>query len=72
LAVFTLKEYTVLLAQEFKTLGGAQKRAAFENAHCGKRYFYTPVRCLDGQPDPARLNPDIFHKYTWRLERKTR
>lgn len=60
----------MLLSQNFKTLAGAQKRAAFENAHCGKRYTYLPVRCRNGQPDSEPLQRD--REYTWRLDRFVR
>lgn len=63
----------MFLAQEFKTLAGAQKRAAFENAHCVGRYRYSVVKARDGEcPDSLPFNPSIFKGYTWRLERKVR
>jgi len=62
----------MLLAQEFKTIAGAQKRAAFENAHCGDRYLYIPIRCVNGRPDQAAFDQAKFTTYTWRLERTTR
>lgn len=61
----------MLLKQEFKTLAGAQKRAAFENAHCDKRYLFTPVRCFNGVPDPGPyMSPSA--DYTWRLKKESR
>lgn len=59
----------MLLKQEFKTLAGAQKRAAFENAHCEGRWTYSVVRCVEGDRDLAEFNVLRFSKYTWRLER---
>jgi hypothetical protein len=62
----------MLRKQEFKTLAGAQKRAAFETAHCGGRYLYSVVRCLEGERDTAEFNVLRFTKYTWRLQRNGR
>ena len=62
----------MLLKQEFKTLEGAQKRAAFETAHCGGRWTYSSVRCLGGNRDLEEFDPNIFPQYTWRLERTDR
>jgi hypothetical protein len=56
--------------QEFKTLAGAQKRAAFENAHCDKRYNFTVVRFVEGERDTREFNILRFSRYTWRIERK--
>ena len=44
----------MILAQKFKTLAGAQKRCAFENAHRSERYgnasvTYRVVWFLDGR-----------------------
>jgi hypothetical protein len=50
----------------FKTLAGAQKRAAFETAH-SKTYVYQVIRCLDGKPNFAPYNPT--YGYTWQLQR---
>jgi hypothetical protein len=62
----------MLLKQEFKTLAGAQKRAAFENAHCDRRWVFSLVRCADGEPDSAKYDPAKFSTYTWRLGRAKR
>jgi hypothetical protein len=60
----------MLKAQQFKTLAGAQKRAAFENAHCKGRYLFQPVRCVNGEPDSFPITAHI--QYTWRLRRTIR
>ena len=60
------------LAQVFKTLEGARKRGAFENAHCEQRYRYVPIRYLDGQEDVNSYDVAKFKQYTWRLERGPR
>jgi hypothetical protein len=60
----------MLRKQEFKTLAGAQKRAAFENAHCDKRYHYAVVRCVAGVPDTDSFNILRYSRYTWRIEKK--
>ena len=62
----------MLLSQNFKTLAGAQKRAAFENAHCKSRYYFGVVRCLNGEPDNQPLDRNRFKEYTWRLNRLIR
>jgi hypothetical protein len=62
----------MLRKQEFKTLAGAQKRAAFETAHCEGRYRYDVVRCVEGDRDLAEFNVLRFSKYTWRLQRNGR
>jgi hypothetical protein len=66
----------MLLTQQFKTLQGALKRAAFEAAHCDKRYSYRVVRCLNGAPQwpTIPLDPDLMHRghYTWRIEKTKR
>ena len=59
----------MLRKQEFKTLAGAQKRAAFETAHCDGRYLYSVVRCLEGERDTREFNVLRFTRYTWRIER---
>jgi hypothetical protein len=56
--------------QVFKTLAGAQKRAAFENAHCDKRYSFTVVRFVEGERDTREFNILRFSRYTWRIEKK--
>lgn len=62
----------MLLKQNFKTQAGAQKRAAFENAHCNSRYYFVAIRCLNGDPDNQPLDRDRFNEYTWRLSRTVR
>lgn len=59
----------VIKVQVFKTLEGAQKRARFENAHCGGRYYFTPIRYLGDKPDNELLQKDRWSSYTWRLSR---
>jgi len=65
----------MLLKQTFKTLAGAQKRAAHENAH-STNYKFVPVRCLasDGDFDALKFDPSLFERggYVWRLERTIR
>lgn len=58
----------------FKTAEGARKSASFSTNHCGGRWIYTPVRCIGpaNEPDTAEFDPKIFHKYTWRIMRKSR
>lgn len=58
---------SMLLVQVFKTLAGAQKRQAFENAH-SKIHKYLIVFC-DEHGQPAVYDPNC--KPTYRL-RKTR
>jgi hypothetical protein len=60
-----------LLKQEFKTLSGAQKRAAFERAHCDGKYAYDIVRFIEDERDLKALNVLRWSEYTWRLERRT-
>jgi hypothetical protein len=60
----------VLLRRKFKTFDGARKRAAFESAHCGDRWVYEPVRCIDGKPDPQPFDVNKLRRYTWRLNRR--
>jgi hypothetical protein len=65
----------MLLSQQFKTLEGALKRAAFERAHCNGRFHYKAVRCLDGVPDANEMDLDILRRrmrYTWRIEKTPR
>lgn len=62
----------MLLVQQFKTLEGARKRAAFENAHCNARYRFTIVRCLKGEPDTFTFVPNNFSEYTFRLKKELR
>jgi hypothetical protein len=54
---------------EFKTLDGAQRRAAFETAH--SNYVWFTCRCgLDGAPDYSDYDPQ--KKYIWRLAKRKR
>lgn len=65
----------MLLKQRFKTWEGAHKRAAFENAHCDKRYHFFSVICNEnGEPIDHRFphHYDPSRKYTWRLEKRKR
>jgi hypothetical protein len=62
----------MILAQQFKTLEGALKRARFENAHCGNRYVYSLVRCVNGSPDTLPLGALNMKDYTWRLRKELR
>lgn len=62
----------MLLNQVFKTAEGAHKRAAFENAHCNGRYWYSTVRCLDGAVDTTFPDQAKWSRYTWRIKRETR
>ncbi len=62
----------MLYTQVFKSLAGAQKRAAFENAHRAQRrdnvnFRFRVVRCIGGKPDTAPF--DRFVKYDYRIER---
>ena len=63
---------TMILKKAYKTLNGAQKRAAFENAHCGGRYHYSVVRYVRDQPDTTEVNIFNWGLYTWRLDRKNK
>lgn len=63
-----------LMSWEFKTMAGASKRAAFENAHCNRKYAYRVVRFHQGYQDIKPLYPEFMARgeYTWKLERTTR
>ena len=62
----------MILKKVFKTLNGAQRRAAFENAHCEGKYHYDVVRFVGDKPDIEHVHVLNWHKYTWRLERTTK
>jgi hypothetical protein len=63
----------MLLKQQFKTLNGALKRAAFEHAHLNGYYECRAVRCLDGEPDPNDMDASIPRtRYTWRIKKSPR
>ena len=62
----------MILNKVFKTLNGAQKRAAFENAHCGGKYHYSVVRFFKGELDTEPVAVFGWGYYTWRLERKNK
>lgn len=62
----------MILKKIFKTLNGAQKRAAFENAHCGGKYHYNVIRFVGDKPDTEHVHVFNWHKYHWRLERTTK
>jgi len=68
-----------LLVQIFKTLEGARKRAAFENAHLtnraqASRLAYFVVRFLDGKRDyePYSSAASSASRYHWQLEKRKR
>ena len=64
-------ESDVLLKQIFKSLGGVQKRIAFERVH-SPRYRFTDVRCdTNGEPDrsPFDHGRALRNGYTYRIER---
>lgn len=61
----------MLLAQTFKTLEGAQRRAAFENAH-SKTQMYVVVRCIGGVVDTDAFDKAKFARYEWRINRTKR
>jgi hypothetical protein len=59
----------MLKKQIFKSLEGAQRRCAFENAHSS--FKWSIVRCLpDGTPDGATF--ERGKKYVFRLQRSTK
>jgi hypothetical protein len=63
---------TMILRQDFKTLAGAQKRCAFENAHKTRgnlNMIYSVHRFLDGKLDLAPLDRSLSDRgrYTWRI-----
>lgn len=63
----------MLLKQQFKTLEGASKRAAFENAHCQNRYRFTIVWCRNGVPNKKEeWTRDNHTEFTWQLEKVRR
>ena len=62
----------MILKQVFKTPHGADKRAAFENAHCKGKYLYTVVRFFCGELDVDPVVGYRWDRYTWRLERTTK
>lgn len=59
----------MLRKQVFKTLAGAQKRTAFENAHAKLHFLYRVVRCIEGEPDTKEFNVLRYSEYTWQIER---
>lgn len=60
----------MILAKPYLTLTGAQKRAAFENAH-SKTHTYSVVRFLDGERDTSQYCASR-KRYTWRIEKTKR
>ena len=56
----------MLLKREYKTLHGAQRRAAFENAHCHNRYKYFVVRCVQGVEDQQEFQEGKVYNYRLR------
>jgi len=59
----------MLLKQVFKSLAGAQRRAAFENAHSAN-YRFLVTRCIGGVPDEKDF--DFQQKYDYRIEKKSK
>jgi len=63
----------MLYKQVFKTLEGAEKRAAFERAHVrdGQRgnvnYRFFVIRCRDGVPDELPFDSKV--KYDYRIQK---
>ena len=62
----------MLLKQVFKTAEDADKRAAFETAHCNGKYFFRARRCVAGEPGPQPFHRHRWSEYTWRIERTHR
>ena len=58
----------MLLKQTFKTSEGASKRARFENAHCGGRYWYSTVRMFNGKRDLEQFSRE--RTYTYQLNKE--
>ena len=58
----------MIRAQVFKSLAGAQKRAAVETAH-SKHTDYAVAWCNEhGQPLPPGFSNERGKSYTWRLQ----
>ena len=62
---------SILLNQQFQTLGGSLRRAAVENAR-NKPYRFESVRCFNGEPDNEPIDRSKFELYTWRLRKTLR
>ena len=62
---------SILLNQQFQTLGGSLRRAAVENAR-NKAYRFEPVRCFNGETDNEPIDRSKFELYTWRLRKTLR
>lgn len=60
----------MLLKQVFKSLSGAQRRCAFENAHSKGAAHYTIERCLGDEPDKGQFNRERYGTYTWRIRKE--
>lgn len=60
----------MILKQVFKTWAGAQKRAAFENAHTKKHRFFVVACDGSGEPLPNRLG--YLGIRTYRIEKKSK
>jgi hypothetical protein len=61
----------MLLKQVFKSVSGAQRRAAFENAH-STTHRYTIERCLGEEPDKGEFSRERYATYTWRIRKEKR
>ena len=62
----------MLLKQSFKSLSGAQRRAAFENAHCDRKFVFTLVRCVGDEPDTLAFTRERYGLYRWRIKKEPR
>jgi hypothetical protein len=60
----------MLLKEHYKSLSGAQRRCAFENANSHGKYRYTIIRCLGDEPDIGQFNRERYGTYTWRIKRE--
>jgi hypothetical protein len=60
----------MLLKQHYKSLSGAQRRCAFENAHGRGKYKYTIIRCIGDEPDIGKFSRERYGVYTWRIKRE--
>lgn len=60
----------MLLKQVFKSLSGAQKRCAFENAHSKGACHYTIVRCVGNEPDVGEFSRERYGLYAWRIRKE--
>ena len=58
----------MILRQQFKTMEGAMKRAAFENAH-SRTHRFAIVRFHVGAVDLLPLSQQRWPWYHWRVEK---